>query len=127
MFWSRLGFEYDPPILDENDKLQSFGGDYETFARFHREMADNGVKLHTSILFSGWIGPDRYDYQLTDKTLDALFSVTPDILYIPRVKLNVPLEWAKANPEELFVYHNGPRKADDIRELVGTLKHDLLG
>ena len=128
IFWSRLGFELDPPQFDKNGKLIEFGGDYQLFARYHKDMHKAGVKLHTSILHSGWVGPERYDYTFTDRTLDALFEALPeDALYIPRVKLNAPVEWSKQNPEELFVYYDGNNEPEYIRPRVGSLEHDLLG
>ena len=68
-----------------------------------------------------------YDYELTDKILDALFKDNPDIYYIPRIKLDVPLDWGKENPEDMCVYYDGPRDAENIRKLVNTPKHDILG
>lgn len=127
LFWSRLGFSYDPPLLDENGKQVLFCDDFDRFAGYHRDFLKAGVKVHTSILSSGWVGVDNYDYELTDKTLDALFKNNKDLWYIPRVKLNVPRDWGYANPEELFVYYEGPRDKEEIRSLVGTLKQDLLG
>ena len=128
IFWSRLGFENDPARFDDDGNLIEFGGDYQLYARYHKDMHKAGVKLHTSILHSGWVGPDRYDYTLTDRTLDALFNALPeDALYIPRVKLNAPVEWAKENPGELFVYYGGNNDPEYIRPRVGSLEHDLLG
>lgn len=128
IFWSRLGFENDPARFDENGKLIEFGGDYQLYARYHKDMHSAGVKLHTSILHSGWVGPRQYDYTLTDRTLESLFSALPeDALYIPRVKLNAPVEWAKVYPGELFVYYGGNNDPEYIRPRVGSLEHDLLG
>ncbi len=128
IFWSRLGFENDPPRYDDSGKLIEFGGDYDTFAAYHRKMHEQGVKFHTSILFSGWVGEDKYDYTLTDRTLDKLFAVLPDdAVYIPRVKLNAPVEWSKLHPEELCVYYGGNNDPEYIRPRVGSLEHDLLG
>jgi hypothetical protein len=86
-----------------------------------------GIKLHTSILPSGWVGDDLYDYSNTDTILDMLFSTCPDIYYIPRVKLNTPLEWQQKHPEELCVYYGGPQSASEIARLINTGKHDILG
>ena len=127
VFWSKLGFCYDPPRLDKNGKPIVFFENFERFARFHRDFAAAGVKLHTSILFSGWVGVDRYDYELTDRVLDAVLKGNPDIYYIPRIKLNVPLDWGRENPEDVFVYFDGPREVGEIRRLVGTERHDFLG
>ena len=128
IFWSRLGFENDPPRYDDCGNLIEFGGDYDKFAAYHKDMYEQGVKLQTSILFSGWVGEDKYDYTLTDKTLEKLFAVLPeDAAYIPRVKLNAPVEWSKLHPEELCVYYGGCNDPEYIRTRVGSLEHDLLG
>ena len=127
VFWSKLGFCYDPPQLDNRGKPIVFFENFERFAKYHRDFAAAGVKVHTSILFSGWIGVNQYDYELTDKVLEAVFKDNPGIYYIPRIKLNVPIEWGRENPEELFVYYEGPRETEAIRRLVGTEKQDILG
>lgn len=128
LFWSRLGFGFDPVMRKDDGEILSIPNDDARFARYHKEMHRAGVKLHTSIIPSGWIGPEQYDYSKTDEILDLLFQTLPkDALYIPRVKLNPPVDWSKANPEELFVYYGGPQTAHEIQEMVGTLKHDLFG
>lgn len=127
IFWSRLGFENDPPRFDDDGKLIEFGGDYDKFASYHAAMQKTGIKLHTCILFNGWVGEDQYDYTLTDRTLEKLFEAVPDALFIPRVKLNAPVEWQKNHPEELFVYEDGNNDPEYIRSRVGTMEHDLLG
>ncbi len=127
VFWSKLGFCYDPPRLGADGKPIVFFENFERFAKFHQDFAKAGVKIHTSILFSGWVGVDSYDYELTDRVLDAVLKDNPDIYYIPRIKLNVPLDWGKDNPEDVFVYFEGPREVEEIRRLVGTEKHDFIG
>ena len=127
VFWSRLGFCYDPPILDENGVPVVFNPDFSYQIKIHDDFCDAGVKIHTCILHSGWVGVDKYDYSLCDRVLDSLFASGKVEYYIPRIKLNVPIDWLKENPEEVCVYENGPSTADGIRELVGTLKHDYLG
>ena len=128
LFWSRIGFEMDPARYDEQGKLIEFGGDYAKCARYHKDMHRLGINIHTSILFSGWVGEDQYDYTLTDRTLDTLFSELPeDAFYIPRVKLNAPVEWSKKHPEELLVYYGGNDDPEYIRPRVGSLEQDLLG
>lgn len=126
-FWSRLGFGYDPPRYESDGKQIIFSRDYDSFNRIHKDFLDAGVKLHTTILPSGWNGDGFFDYTLTDEVLDAIFEANPDILYMPRVKLNAPVGWCKTHPEEVFVYENGPRTAGEIADLVDTLKHDWMG
>jgi hypothetical protein len=127
VFWSKLGFFHDPPRFDRDGKMIVFGDDFERFGKYHRDFTVAGIKIHTSILFSGWVGIDKYDYELTDQVLDAVFKDNPDIWYIPRIKLNVPLDWGKENPEDICVYYDGPREKVEIRKLVNTDKHDILG
>lgn len=127
VFWSRLGFGYDPPMKNEQGKPLVFTEDLERYAKTHRMFSAAGVKIQTSILHLGWMGIDEFDFSLTDRTVEAIFRENPDTYYIPRIKLNVPIDWCKAHPEELLVYWEGPRDAEEIRSLVGTPKQDYLG
>lgn len=122
-----MGFCYDPPRADENGEQIVFSRNFDKYRKIHDDFRDAGIRYHTTILHSGWIAPNKYDYTLTDKTLDALLKDNPDIYYMPRVKLNVPSEWCKKNPEDTFVYENGPRKAEEIASLVGGPLHDWFG
>lgn len=126
-FWSRLGFCYDPPMLDDNGKPLVFDSNFDFYTKTHDCFADAGVKIHTCILHAGWVGVDKYDYSLCDSVLDAIFSSGKVEYFIPRIKLNVPVEWCRENPTEVCVYSDGPRDAESVRALVGTLKQDYLG
>lgn len=127
VFWSRLGFAYDPPLKNADGRPLVFTENLDIYGRFHRAFSSAGVKIHTSILHLGWVGVDEYDYSLTDRVLDEVFKDSPDIYYIPRIKLNVPVDWCFENPEDVFVYHGGPDTVDGVRELVGTLRQDYIG
>ena len=127
VFWSRLGFAYDPPLKNEKGLPLVFTEDLSVYSKYHKGFADVGVKLHTCILHAGWMGVDEYDYSLTDRVLEEIFKQDPDGYFIPRIKLNVPVDWCYENPEEVFVYPGGPQTAEEIRALVGTPKHDYIG
>lgn len=127
VFWSRLGFCYDPPLKNAAGRPLVFTEDLSVYGRYHEQFAEIGVKIHTAILHAGWMGVDEYDYSLTDRVLDEIFRRDPDGYFIPRIKLNVPIDWCYENPEELFVYPEGPRTAEAIRALVGTEKQDYIG
>lgn len=127
VFWSRLGFCYDPPLKNAEGRPLVFDENLEKFAKTHRSFTKAGVKIHSSILHLGWVGVDEYDYSLTDRVLDAVFRDNPDIYYIPRIKLNVPVDWCYENPEDVFVYYGGPQTEEEIKALVGTEKHDYIG
>ncbi|MFA6176561.1 MAG: hypothetical protein WC765_08295 [Phycisphaerae bacterium] len=60
VFWSRLGFCYDPPRLDMEGKPVVFFDSFDKKVKMHRDFY-NAAKLHTSILFSGWMGVDKCD------------------------------------------------------------------
>ena len=129
VFWSCLGSSFDPPIYDENGKLFPLysGEDQKTIMRSNKNFAKAGVKTFSSALHLGWVGENKYDYSLTDATLEKVFSENEDIFFIPRIKLNVPVEWCYYHPEDVCVYYGGPDTADKIKKLVGTPKHDYLG
>lgn len=127
VFWSRLGFCYDPPISDAEGKPLVFNPDFSNTLKTHDAFCDAGVKIHTCILHSGWVGVNKYDYSLCDRVLESIFASGKVEYFIPRIKLNVPIDWCFENPEEVFVYEAGPRSAEEIRALVGTEQHDYLG
>jgi hypothetical protein len=127
IFWSRLGFCYDPPLKNAEGKPFAFTENFEKQISYHKDFNEAGVNLHTSILHLGWMGVDEYDYSLTDRVLDAVFSSGDDVYYIPRIKLNAPVDWCRENPEDVFVYEDGPRTKEEIAALVGTGKQDYLG
>ncbi len=113
VFWSRLGYE-----------LERGGWEAHVMhAKRHKALYEKGIKIHSSIIPSGWIGPEQYDYTDTDRYLDLLFSTCPDVIFLPRVKLNVPEGWCEAHPDDVFVYGCGPRSAEDIRAMIGTPAH----
>ena len=113
IFWTRFGIEYE-------------SGNWEKHARNaqrHKALYDKGILVHSSIIPSGWTGPDQYDYSETDRLFELLFSTAPDILFLPRVKLNVPPGWCAAHPDDVFVYSKGPRTTEEIRAMIDTPVH----
>lgn len=126
-FWSRLGFCYDPPRYDARGSQIVFSEDFDLYRRVHDQFSDAGIRNHTVILPTGWNGDGKFDYRLTDRVLHALLDGNPDIRVIPRIKLNVPIDWCRNHPEEVFVYQGGPQTAAEIAALVDTPAHDILG
>lgn len=126
VFWSPIARPYDPPILLDGAPAL-INEDFSSAAQTCKNFMNAGVRIITSNLHTGWIGADLFDYTLTDKTLRTLLEQNPKLYYIPRVKLNVPVDWCAANPEDVFVCHNGPRTAQEIKKLVNTPEHDWLG
>ncbi len=127
VFWSRLGFSYDPPMKNDQGKPLVFTENFDKYLSTHVDFLNAGVVIHTSILHLGWMGVDEYDYSLTDRSLESIFSAGEDVYYIPRIKLNVPVDWCRENPEEVFVYYGGPQTKEEIAALVGTEAQDYLG
>jgi len=46
VFWSQLGFGYDPPMKNQQGKPLVFTEDLERYARTHRMFAAAGVQIH---------------------------------------------------------------------------------
>ncbi|MBQ8880400.1 MAG: hypothetical protein IJY69_06155 [Clostridia bacterium] len=127
VFWSRLGFCYDPPLKNEEGKPLVFTENFEKYVKHHIDFLSRDVKIHTCILHLGWMGVNEYDYSLTDRVLESVFSAGDDVLFIPRIKLNVPIDWCRENPEDVFVYYGGPQTREEIASMVGTDKQDYFG
>ena len=125
-FWSRLGFLPDPPGMPGADEAVT-QEEITRFVHYHREMAENGITTHSTILPVGWVDDGVYDYTETDKVLEAILSANSDILYVPRVKFNPPIGWLKKHPEDVCVYYGGPTDPQEIAAIVGSPKHDILG
>ena len=104
IFWSRLGFERETGGIEAHLAI----------AIRHKEFFERGIVVHSSIIPIGWVGPDKYDYTDTDKYFDMLFSACPDLVFLPRVKVNVPEGWCEKNPDDVFVYGCGPRARSAI-------------
>ena len=126
-FWSRLGFCYDPPRADKDGNQIIFSRNYKKYRKFHKDFEKAGINYHTTILHSGWVGDDKYDYRLTDEVLDKVLGGNPDILYMPRVKLNAPVDWCKNHPEDVFVYEGFEFFPEEIAQKCGTEKQDWFG
>lgn len=125
IFWSCID------TSDNTAYIEAAGGKhFENFEKDlgrHAALWKKGIKIHSVTLSSGWIGDGEYDYSLTDKLLENLYKTIPDAYFLPRVFMDAPLAWCKNHPEDLLVYHNGPRTAKEIAELVGTPAHDWYG
>lgn len=126
IFWSRMGIGIGYKVLDD-DGNPVIGNDTFSEIEDHKLFYDRGVKIHSFILESGWVGDGKYNFTTTDKTMDAICSIGDDIKLIPRIKLDPPYEWLKNNPEEVFVYYDGPRTPEEISAMVDTPLHDKLG
>ncbi|MBE7038026.1 MAG: hypothetical protein E7404_03890 [Ruminococcaceae bacterium] len=127
-FWSRLGFGYDPPRYDKNNNQIIFSRNYEKYRKTHKDFEDINIKYHTTILNSGWVDDNTYDYRLTDETLDEIFKDNPNIFYMPRVKLNAPPGWCKNHPEDVFVYEKYQNLSlKEISDICTTLEQDYFG
>lgn len=75
VFWSCIGSTFNPPIYDENGELFPLysGEDQKTIIRSNENFANAGVKVFSSTLHLGWVGENKYDYSLTDATLEKVF------------------------------------------------------
>ncbi len=123
IFWSRLGGEWCPPLFDPQGKPY-YGKTEEkiqTCQRYHRDFAAAGVHIHSISLDRGWPAENTYDYRVADLQLQQLFEADPDGYVLPRIKLDVPIDWCRNHPEEVFVYANGKGlSTPEIAALVET-------
>ncbi len=127
VFWSRLGWAYDPPIVADG-KIRMMLSDDSLEKKVHADFQKADIKIHSTLIHLGWIGKDSYDYSATDKTLDELFAVIgKDALYIPRIKLNVPPSWCAENPEDTCLYYPDTLSKEKIAKLANTPAHDWMG
>lgn len=127
IFFSMLGFSYDPPITTPEGKPYLLKENHDQFVRYHTMFQDIGVKVHTCIIHSGWTGVDKYDYSLTDETLHKVFEAGEDVYFLPRIKLNVPNDWCEKYPEDVFCYYEAYGKSrEELLELIGSPKQEFL-
>ncbi len=127
IFWSRLGLHPDPYEFYEDGATVLYDEDLSDL-RYHKNFYEKGVKLHSFIIPTGWVKDGVYDdFRSVDKVMDAACTIGPDIMIIPRIRFDVPIDWCKNHPEDVFVYYDGPRDKEGVIELVGTLDQDYLG
>ena len=77
MFWSRLGWPYNPPVLDENGNARMMLSDDSPEKKFHGDFDRAGIKIHSTILFSGWIASGKYEPTRRATTSLRLSGKTP--------------------------------------------------
>ena len=117
-FWSRVGFAEDPTRLDEDGKVSFYDKDWNVFIKEHKAFYDKGIKLHTFIIHNGWVGVDSYDFSAVDKTFNAMLSIGDDILLMPRIKLNPPIDWCFENLSEVALSEDADRSEEGIKALL---------
>lgn len=120
-FWSRIGFAKDPTQYNADGNIEFYDTDIKDYIDEHKAFYDCGIKLHTTILHNGWVGVNKYDFSAVDKTLDAIFSINKNVKYLPRIKLNPPIEWCINNPTEIALNKDAGRNADEITALIKKL------
>ncbi len=120
MFWSRLGMAEDPTRYGEDGRILFKEDDWSGYAAEHAAFLQVGVRVHTTVLHSGWVGVERYDYSGVDRTLEAICGISPELLYMPRIKLNAPIEWCLRYPQELYLAQAASRDAAGIRRALET-------
>jgi hypothetical protein len=54
-----------------------------------------------------WKGEDEYDWTSLDYMIERILRRAPNALLFPRILLQTPPWWDKANPDELKVYRSG--------------------
>lgn len=125
LFWTRIGLGANPDIRDEKGNITFINSDWDDYLKEHEVFLKSGCRLHTSVIHSGWVGENEYDYSATDKTLETIFSLGEDVLYLPRVELNAPLEWLKANPEEIALACYANKTPESVAEVYKSYRTDV--
>ena len=78
-----------------------------------RLMAAHAFHLYTTPLPLPWPKPgESVDFGPVDEEIDAVLSVDPEALYMPRITVEPPDWWKAAHPEEMPVWENG--KSDKL-------------
>ena len=121
-------YVYDHEYSCENLTPQEREASWEKYRVRYEKLDEIGSHI-CSVLMppKWWCGIEQYDFSLIDKYMDALLKDYPHRYFVPRIKLEPPLDWQKAHPEELCVYWNGPTTAEEIRSMVGTSYQDMAG
>lgn len=125
MILTRTGWSYHPPVLDENGELVLGYPQYDSFTGIAKRFRKAGVRINLTNLPNGWVGENRFDYRSVDRTLDELFRAVPDTFYIPRIRLDPPIDWLEHHPEEVFLFEDSPRDLCQIAEAVR--RRDISG
>lgn len=116
-------WEYFCPGISQQDYEASFA----PYAQRQEKLDKIGSNICSILMPWWWVGIDTYDFTQFDIFVEALLKDHPDRYFVPRIKLEPPLDWMRAHPEELCVYWHGPEDAEKIRELVGSYYHDRSG
>ena len=86
-----------------------------------------GADICTISHDSFWKGIDQVDPSAVDVFIEEVLKGHPNRYVVPRLPLDPPLDWLRANPEEICVYWGGPDDPEEIRAMVGTPLHDRDG
>ena len=128
IFWSHIGGvgRYAKRCPDGSVCISPEAEKMAPHLRYNREFRKTGVRVYSTVLDSGWVAPDTYDYTRVDYTLKCFFETVPDGYLLPRIGVDVPLEWCRQNPEEVALYVAGKGLSrDEVQERVGTAKHEF--
>ena len=131
LYFPRL-LGYHIPVVLREDGLpygwESAGrGDDGQAGKRIAKFSEIGVEVVSGILPIGWIAEGQYNFEVVDRVLHTVFEEGKAKYFVPRVKVDPPVSWCAAHPEDVCVYYEGPRDAEEIRALVGGPKHDFYG
>ena len=125
MFLHRAGWTYHPAVHDENGNIAMPWPDREPFYDLAERFRKAGVRINLSNLPSGWIDENEYDFRSMDDTLSGLVARVPDVLYIPRLRLDPPVKWMIRHPEEACVFEGASPAIEDVLKQLrsGKVSH----
>ena len=97
--------------------------------RYHRDIANAGVKIHSFDLCTGWKNVDDFDPTDMDRALKGFFEACPDGYIIPRIAgFNASNAWLRAHPGDVCLMEAGETLSDEeIIACIGTQKQYEVG
>ena len=116
MLLHRAGWTYHPAEYDDQGRIALPWPDRAPFYDIAERFRKAGVRINVSNLPAGWVGDQEYDFTSMDETLNGLVDRVPDMLYIPRLRLDPPLKWLEKHPEEACIVEGGSTDVQDILE-----------
>ena len=116
-------WKYMTPDISPEEHQESF----QKYGARYEKLDEIGSSICSLLMPFWWMGIDEYDFTELDIFMEALLKEHPNRTFVPRIKLEPPLDWQRKYPEELCVYWNGPSDAEEIRRMVGTPQHDCAG
>ena len=107
--------------------IQRYGGaDKSAYINeaYYDAMGKAGLKLYFVCADTEWTQPGSKERCFNE--MEAILRVNPDAYFIMRLGLHPPMEWAKANPDELMQYSDGISHAFSMATETGRTEYPSM-